>query len=270
MKQLRESILKKKPTNFELTSDALKNVIYQTPVNVPVWEKNWLDKWEFDLKGSTVLVCKLLNMVQPTIYIDNNTITQLKELHIKEIKFDTPTYFDVQLSCADCNNLKFTNTSEETIMFGIKSNCRNFVIEAESVAFPIPGYNVQNVNISCNELQIGLNYHPGNSKITTNAPSVTCVGEVYDILKQDKISLFKYKTGEPIATKFKKEKIDLLKLLGLDTFEFTNKDARIRMDTAGSRYNSNMCTIDKQKINKKSTDRAVYELANGWWLHDGQ
>lgn len=51
MISLVESILSKKPTDIEINSDTLKSVIYQTPVKVPVFERNWLDKWEFDLKG---------------------------------------------------------------------------------------------------------------------------------------------------------------------------------------------------------------------------
>lgn len=266
MISLVESILSKKPTDIEINSDTLKSVIYQTPVKVPVFERNWLDKWEFDLKGSTILVCKLISMVTPTIYFDDNTIDKLKDLGIKEIEFDTPTFFYIELDCKDCNKLKFTNMGEDTVFFNTTSNCRNFDINAKSVGVGVPGHDVQNVNIYCDSLQIKLNYHPGNSKITTNAKSVTCSADVYDILKFDNIRIFKYKTGEPDPVKFKK-KPDLMGMLGLDAFNFTNKDVEIRMDTAGSRHNKFMCTIDK-KNKMRFSDKAVYELANGWWLHD--
>lgn len=264
MISLVESILNKRASQVDISeltsSDNIKQLLW------PDANIHQMEDWEFEYTEPT-LICSHKFSNNCSLNFNDHTIQKLKELNITNIKFNkTPRHVKINLECKDCGDVEFyDNERIEDLSFNVIKDCKNLKIYSHIVEFNsfFSKCTVQNIDIHCHTLRTSTEYFSSNSKITTDAQNISFSDNMYEKTKKDRIKLF-LANGDPIDSKFDKQKVDLIKLLGLDIIELTNKDPKIQICTSSPNQDE-FYPIIARKLPKLGYDFS-YELANGWYL----
>lgn len=259
-----ESLLSKKASQVDISDIASSDNI--AAMLWPDAPKHQISDWDFKYEAPTLTCSHGFSNSCALPIFDDYTITKLKELDITNIKFGkTPRHVKVDLKCSDCGGIEFYGDSRlDNLYFNVLNNCQNLKIVGHVVTFEgTPGRPrvVQDIDISCLALNMNIDGFSSNSKITTSAQRISIGDNMYE---RSKPKLFSA-NGDPIDSKFDKQKVDLIKLLGLDIINLTNKNPEFQIWTSSRKSQYDAYLTMKRQVPKFGYDFS-YELADGWYL----